>query len=279
MRARTSAGAHLCVGLDVCIDRLPASIDSTLSVQEQIICFNLGVVEATADIAAAYKPNIAFYEALGAVGWEALRRTVQGIRQLAPDTPVIIDAKRGDIGSTNERYARALFDELGADAITVHPYLGEEALRPFLDRAGTGVFVLTRTSNPGAGEFQDLMIAGVPLYRHVARRVTSSWQAEAELGLVVGATHTQELEQLRGDVAISVPILIPGIGAQGGDVEEAVSANLRRGSRSFLLSASRAITDAAIGQDYAGRARDAARALDCTIRTVASRKAASPASA
>lgn len=260
------------------MDRLPARIDPTLSVQERIICFNLGVVEATADIAAAYKPNIAFYEALGAVGWEALRRTVQGIRQLAPGTPVIIDAKRGDIGSTNERYARALFDELGADAVTVHPYLGERALRPFLDRGGTGVFVLTRTSNRGAGEFQDLMIAGVPLYRHVARRVTSGWQAEAELGLVVGATHPQELEQLRGDVPTSVPILIPGIGAQGGDLEAAVSANLRRGSRAFLLSASREITDAAIGQDYAGGARDAARALDRAIRTIASREAASPAS-
>ena len=201
--------------------------------------FNERVVEATLDIAAAFKPNTAFYEALGAAGWEALRQTVDHIHRVAPEIPVILDAKRADIGSTNEGYVRAIFDEVGADAVTVHPYLGEHALRPFLDRPGVGVFVLARTSNPGAGEFQDLLVDGLPLYRQVARRVARAWSAQARLGLVVGATYTRELEEIRADVSPDVPILIPGVGAQGGDLHAAVRANLQAGSRAFVINVSR----------------------------------------
>lgn len=264
--ARTATGAHLCVGLDTSAASLPEAIDRTLSAEERVVVFNERIVEATLDIAAAFKPNTAFYEALGAMGWEALRQTVGHIRRVAPEIPVIVDAKRGDIGSTNEGYVRALFDEVGADAVTVHPYLGEQALRPFLDRAGSGVFVLARTSNPGAGEFQDLLVDGLPLYRQVARRVTGAWSAQAQLGLVVGATYPRELEEIRADVAPEVPILIPGVGAQGGDLQAAVRANLQSGSRAFLINVSRGIAGAARGNDFADGARAAARELDDQIR-------------
>ena len=264
--ARTATGAHLCVGLDTAAAAVPGAIDRTLSAEERVVVFNECIVEATLDIAAAFKPNTAFYEALGAMGWEALRRTVAHIHRVAPEVPVIVDAKRGDIGSTNEGYVRALFDEVGADAVTVHPYLGEQALRPFLDRVGAGVFVLARTSNPGAGEFQDLLVDGVPIYRHVARAVTSGWSAQACLGLVVGATYPRELDEIRADVGPSVPLLIPGVGAQGGDLQASVRSNRQVGSRAFLISVSRGIVGAARGNDFADGARVAARELDDHIR-------------
>ncbi len=266
---RTAAGAHLCVGLDTSADSLPEAIDRTLSAQERVVAFNERVVEATRDIAAAFKPNTAFYEALGAAGWEALQQTVDHIHRVAPEIPVILDAKRADIGSTNEGYVRAIFDEVGADAVTVHPYLGERALRPFLDRPGVGVFVLARTSNPGAGEFQDLLVDGVPLYRQVARRVARDWSAQARLGLVVGATYTRELEEIRADISPEVPILIPGVGAQGGDLQAAVRANLQAGSRAFVINVSRAIAGAARGENFGDGARAAARDFDDQIRRAA----------
>jgi len=267
--ARTATGAHLCVGLDTSVASLPETIDRTLSAAERVVVFNERVVEATLDIAAAFKPNAAFYEALGAAGWEALRQTVAHINRVAPEIPVILDAKRADIGSTNEGYVRAVFDEVGADAVTVHPYLGEHALRPFLDRPGVGVFVLVRTSNPGAGEFQDLLVDGLPLYRQVARRVARVWSAQALLGLVVGATYTRELEEIRADVAPGVPILIPGVGAQGGDLQAAVRANLEAGSRAFVINVSRGIAGAARGENFGDGARAAARELDDQIRRAA----------
>ena len=137
--ARTATGAHLCVGLDTSPASLPDIIDRTLSAPERVLRFNECIVDATCDIAAAFKPNVAFYESMGAAGWDALRRTVDYIRRVAPGIPVLLDAKRADIGSTNEGYVRAVFDEIGADAVTVHPYLGEQALRPFLDRPGAGI--------------------------------------------------------------------------------------------------------------------------------------------
>jgi len=264
--AATASGAHLCVGLDPSVSALPDVIDPSLSPAERVVVFNKHVVEATLDIAAAFKPNAAFYEALGAAGWDALRRTVGHIHRLAPEIPVILDAKRADIGSTNEGYVHAIFDEVGADAVTVHPYLGEQALRPFLDRPGAGVFVLARTSNPGAGEFQDLRVDGLPLYRYVARRVAGAWSARARLGLVVGATYPRELEEVRADVPPEMPVLIPGVGAQGGDLEAAVRANLEAGSRAFLINVSRGIAGAARGDEFATGARAAARDFDDQIR-------------
>jgi orotidine-5'-phosphate decarboxylase len=186
---------------------------------------------------------------------------------------VLLDAKRADIGSTNEGYVRAVFDEVGADAVTVHPYLGEQALRPFLDRAGAGIFVLARTSNPGAGEFQDLLIDGLPLYRQVAKRVAGEWagRAQARLGLVVGATYPREMEEIRADISPEVPILIPGVGAQGGDLDASVRANVEAGSRAFIISVSRGIAVAARGDssDPGAAIRAAAQEFDAQIRRAA----------
>jgi orotidine-5'-phosphate decarboxylase len=267
--ARVASGAHLCVGLDTSLASIPDTIDPTLSAQERVVRFNKCIVDATRDVAATFKPNAAFYEAIGAAGWEALRRTVDHIHQVAPEVPVLLDAKRADIGSTNQGYVRAVFDEVGADAVTVHPYLGEQALRPFLDRPGAGVFVLARTSNPGAGEFQDLLVDEVPLYRHVARRVAGDWTARARLGLVIGATYPRELEEVRADIPPDVPILIPGVGAQGGDLEASVRANVEAGSRAFIISVSRGISGAAVGDDASAGIRAAALDFDAQIRRAA----------
>ena len=232
--------------------------------------FNRRIVERTAELACAYKPNAAFYEALGQEGFRALSETVAAIRRSAPDAAVILDAKRADIGSTNAGYVAAAFDQLGADAITVHPYLGGEALEPFLRREEKLVFVLARTSNPGAGEFQDLLADGAPLYRHVARAVATRWNGAGNCGLVVGATYPEEMRLVREDVPPGMPILVPGAGAQGGDVAAVVAANREAGSDAFLIAASRSILYASSGEDFAEAARAAAEALDAEIRAAAS---------
>ncbi len=262
-----AAGRHLAVGLDSDPARIPASVAPGAEPAERVIEFNREIVAATAGLAAAYKPNAAFYEALGADGFGALAETIAAIRTTAPDAAVILDAKRADIGSTNAGYVAAAFDRLGADAVTVHPYLGGEALAPFLERADKLVFVLARTSNPGAGELQDLVADGVPLYRHVARTVARNWNGAGNCGLVVGATYPDELRAVRGDVPATMPILIPGVGAQGGDVAAVVVANREAGSDAFLIAASRSIIYASSGEDFAAAVRDAAEALDAEIRS------------
>jgi orotidine-5'-phosphate decarboxylase len=264
-----AAGRHLAVGLDPDPTRVPNSAAPGASPAERVVEFNRAIVEATADVAAAYKPNSAFYEALGADGFHALSETVAAIRDAAPDAAVILDAKRADIGSTNAGYVAAAFGQLGADAITVHPYLGGEALAPFLERADKLVFVLARTSNPGAGELQDLVADGVPLYRHVARAVARDWNAAGNCGLVVGATYPEEMRAIREDVPATMPILIPGVGAQGGEVAAVVSANEEAGSNAFLIAASRSILYASSGSDFADAGRAAAESLDAEIRTAA----------
>lgn len=266
LAAHFARGRHLTIGLDTDPARLPESVAPGAAPAERVVAFNAAIVAATADLAAAYKPNVAFYEALGSEGFAALEETIAAIRREAPDAAVILDAKRADIGSTNAGYVAAAFDRLGADAVTVHPYLGGEALSPFLARAEKLVFVLARTSNPGAGEFQDLLSDGLPLYRHVARAVAGSWNAAGNCGLVVGATYPDELRAVRGDVPASMPILIPGVGAQGGDVGAVVAANRAAGSDAYLIAASRSILYASGGEDFADAARGAAAALDAAIR-------------
>jgi orotidine-5'-phosphate decarboxylase len=266
LAAHFAEGRHLAVGLDTDPARIPASVAPGAAPAERVVEFNRRIVEATAEVACAYKPNAAFYEALGEDGFQALEETIATIRERAPEAAVILDAKRGDIGSTNAGYVAAAFDRLGADAITVHPYLGGEALAPFLERNEKLIFVLARTSNPGAGEFQDLIADGVPLYRHVARAVASGWNATGNCGLVVGATYPDELRAVREDVAATLPILIPGAGAQGGDVGAVVAANREAGSDAFLIAASRSIVYASPGEDFAEAALVAASALDAEIR-------------
>jgi orotidine-5'-phosphate decarboxylase len=266
LRAHFAAGRHLVVGLDTDPARIPESLAPGAPPAARVIEFNRRIVEATADLVCAYKPNAAFYEALGADGFRALEETISAIRHSSPDAAVILDAKRADIGSTNAGYVTAAFDRLGADAITVHPYLGGEALSPFLERSEKLVFVLARTSNPGAGELQDLLTDGVPLYRHVARTVAGDWNAADNCGLVVGATYPDEMRAIREDIPAEMPILIPGVGAQGGDVAAVVAANRDAGSDAFLIAASRSIVYASAGEDFAEAARAEAQSLDAEIR-------------
>jgi orotidine-5'-phosphate decarboxylase len=266
LAAHFAAGRHLVVGLDTDPQRIPDSVAPGAPPAERVVEFNRRVVESTADLACAYKPNAAFFEALGADGFRALAETVAAIRGASPEAAVILDAKRADIGSTNAGYVTAAFDSLGADALTVHPYLGGEALQPFLQRAEKLIFVLARTSNPGAGEFQDLLADGLPLYRHVARAVAGEWNAAGNCGLVVGATYPEEMRAVREDVPAGMPILIPGAGAQGGDVAAAVAANCDAGSDAFLINSSRGILYASSGEDFADAARAAAQALNAEIR-------------
>ncbi len=262
-----SSGRHLTVGLDTDPERIPESVAPGADPAERVVEFNRAIVGATGELAAAYKPNAAFYEALGDPGFRVLAETIAAIRAAAPGAAVILDAKRADIGSTNAGYAVAAFEQLGADALTVHPYLGGEALSPFLERADKLIFVLARTSNPGAGELQDLVADGLPLYRHVARAVARDWNGAGNCGLVVGATYPDEMRTVREDVPPEMPILVPGVGAQGGDVAAVVEANRGAGGDAFLIAASRSILYASGGEDFADAARTAAEALDAEIRS------------
>jgi orotidine-5'-phosphate decarboxylase len=244
--------SFLCVGLDPDPARLP---------EKDVAAFNRAIVEATADLACVYKPNLAFYEALGPQGMEVLQRTVEAIPK---GIPVIADGKRGDIGSTAQAYARALFDVYGFDAATVNPYLGGDALSPFLERADRGVFVLCRTSNPGGADLQDRLIAADagarPLYEVVAELARDKWNAHGNVGLVVGATYPEELGRIR-QLCPDMTFLLPGVGAQGADVAAAVRNALDEGGGGFIITSSRQILYASSGRDYAQAARRAAQAL------------------
>jgi len=265
LASHNAEGRHLVVGLDTDPERLPSALDPAVSPADRVVSFNRAIVEHTADLVCAYKPNAAFYEALGQDGFRALKETVALIRRLAPTAIVILDAKRADIGSTNIGYVHALFDELGADAVTVHPYLGREALGPFLERAEKLVFVLARTSNPGAGEFQDLLFEGTPLYRRVAQSVAENWNSGGNCGLVVGATYPEELRLIREDVGAELPVLVPGVGAQGGDLAAVVDLHREADSDAYLINASRSILYASSGSDFATAARHEAQSIVMAI--------------
>lgn len=259
-----SRGNFVCVGLDPDIWKIPAKHiphSKYLDAAQLILVFNKMVVDATKDLVCAYKPNVAFYENHGAEGLVALRVTIEYINEVASDVPVILDAKRADIGNTNVGYVGMAFDYLHADAITVHPYLGAEALQPFFARTEKGVIVLCRTSNPGAGEFQGLDISGdvvpgrhMPLYKYVAHRVACDWNKNGNCALVVGATYPKELREVRGLIG-DMPILIPGVGAQGGDVEKIVSAGKDSRGQGMIINSSRGIIFASQEADFAEVAR------------------------
>jgi orotidine-5'-phosphate decarboxylase len=259
VRDRWEGDRSVCVGLDSDINQIPKFLfRDFMDVEDPVFRFNVGIIKATAGIVCAFKPNIAFYEACGEEGISALRRTIEYIHRNT-DVPVILDAKRADIGNTNAGYVRFIFEYLGADAVTVHPYLGREALQPFLERKDKGVFVLCRTSNPGAGEFQDLRVEGEPLYCHVARHIASEWNGNENCGLVVGATYLEELRKVR-EIVGDMPILIPGIGAQGGDLERTVLAGKNSQGQGMIINSSRGIIFASKGKDFAEAAeREALR--------------------
>ena len=258
-------GNFVCVGLDSDFNKIPEFLRVHVAHKgTTIIMFNREIVSATRDIVCCYKPNIAFYEAYGAEGIEALRHTIMDIHDIAPDVPVILDAKRADIGNTNAGYVQLAFDYLNVDAITLHPYLGAEALQPFLARTEKGVIVLCRTSNPGAGEFQDLSVNGEPLYCFVARRVANEWNKGGNCALVAGATYPDELREVRFIVG-DMPILIPAIGAQGGDVEKTVLAGKDSRGSGMIINSSRGIIFASNGADFAEVSRRETKQLNNLI--------------
>lgn len=274
--ARTNKSL-VCVGLDV---------DPALMPVADVRKFNRAIVDATKDLVCAYKPNIAFYEALGLEGLEALRDTVAHIRKVAPDVVLLCDAKRGDIDSTSAKYAEAIFDYWGFDAVTVNGYMGEDSLLPFFNYADKGVFVLCRTSNPGAHEFQDITISPnasevavdnseqkMPLYEWMAIR-SSEWNTNGNIGLVMGATSPDQLRAVRRRCS-GMPILIPGIGAQGGELEASVrngivrSADGQAASPNVLINSARGIIYAdRTAKGFADGARRAAARLRDGINRV-----------
>jgi orotidine-5'-phosphate decarboxylase len=232
-RAVSENDSLLCVGLDPDHHKLPPGVGQ--------FEFNKRIIDATADLACCFKPNPAFYEALGAEGVAELKRTCDYLRERVPGAPIIIDAKRGDIGNTNAGYVEYAFDYLGADAVTVPPYMGGESLEAFFASEDRAVLVLCRTSNPGAGEFQDLEVEGEKLYLRVARAVAEKWNDRGNVGLVVGSTYPQELSETRQIVGGAMPILVPGTGTQGGDLESSLKAGLNDDGRGLIINASRAV--------------------------------------
>lgn len=236
-RRMEAVNSLLCVGIDPDFEKLPQRFRGHADPQRM---FGEWIVDQTADYAAAVKLNAAFYEARGAEGVAEMERTIECVRERHPELVTICDAKRADIGNTNKGYVEAIFDRMGFDAVTLHPYLGREALEPFLSRRDKMCIVLCRTSNAGAGEFQDLDVGGKPLWLRVAERVSGEWDVDGNCALVVGATYPEEMQRVR-EVAPRTTFLVPGIGAQGGDVAAAVTAGLDKHGAGMLLAASRSI--------------------------------------
>lgn len=273
LEAQWAKGKFVCVGLDSEYGKIPESVRQGRTINEAIGAFNREIVRRTGDLVCAYKPNIAFYEAHGEKGLTALAHTISDIHDLSPDVPVILDAKRADIGNTNSGYVQMAFDYLGADAITVHPYLGAEAMKPFLDRPEKGIIVLCRTSNPEAGEFQDLEVSAywentahpMKLYEYVALRASTKWNKNGNCAVVVGATYPEELKCVRRIVG-QMPILIPGIGAQGGDLEKTIEAGKDSRGQGIIINSSRGIIFASNGPDFAEAARRETQKLHDAIQ-------------
>lgn len=250
--AERQNGSLLCVGLDPEPTKFPAGLKGDAS---RIYDFCARIVDATADLAIAFKPQIAYFAAHRAEG--QLEQLMEHMRRNAPQVPVILDAKRGDIGSTAEQYAREAFERYGADAVTLSPFMGFDSVEPYLRHQGKGAFLLCRTSNPGGADLQGQRLAGIEgepfLYEHVARLAQGPWNLNGQLGLVVGATYPAEIERVRA-LAPTVPLLIPGVGAQGGDAVATVRAGWRPDAP-IVVNSSRAICYASAGEDFADAAR------------------------
>jgi len=262
LRARWHASnSLLCVGLDPDLAKFP---DAFVDDDDALFSFCRDIADATAEFACAFKPQIAYFAAHNG-GEAALQRLIAHINGAYPDIPVILDAKRGDIGSTAEQYALEAFDRFGADAVTLNPYMGRDSAAPFLQRNDRGCVFLCHTSNPGARDFQELVVSGAngdnaQLYQHVARTIARDWNGDGNCALVVGATFPQELKVIR-DIVGDMPLLIPGIGAQGGDVEAVVRNGKTADGSGLMINSSRGILYAASDAGYADAAADAARAL------------------
>ena len=258
-RAWEKNDSLLCIGLDPEIERFPGAVRAQPA---PIFEFNRAVIDATADLVCAYKPQFAHYAAIGAE--EQLERTIAYVHSRHPHVPVILDAKRGDVGHTAERYAAEAFERYGADAVTVNPYLGGDALEPFLRHADKGVLILCRTSNPGAGDLQDLAVGPRPLYQVVAELAAARWNSRGNCLLVVGATYPAELAAVRALVG-DMPLLVPGVGAQGGSVARVVASGQTHAGTGLIISSSRGVLYGGPGADFPGAVRAAAGALRAEI--------------
>jgi len=245
----------VCVGLDSELQRIPELLQQN---DHPIFEFNKSIVDATADLVCAYKPQFAYYAAEGAE--TQLSMTIDYIHEQYPNIPVILDAKRGDIGSTARMYVKEVFDRFKADAVTVNPFLGRDALDPFLDRKEKGVIILCRTSNPGARDIQDLETQGRRLYEVIAQKASGEWNSNSNVLLVVGATYPEELKEIRAIVG-EMPFLVPGIGAQGGDIKAAVENGKTPQGTGMIINSSRGIIFAGSGPDFAEASREAADTL------------------
>ena len=247
----------LCVGLDTDPSLLPLHLGST---PQSVLQFNKEIIAATHDLVCAYKMNLAFYEALGKNGWDVLHETMATV----PSGIVTIgDGKRADIGNTSEQYARALFRDLNFSAITANPYMGADSIEPFLREEDRGVFVLALTSNPGSKDFQRLKVGSAPLYKKVVQ-TAKKWNTRKNIGLVVGATHPRELKEIRSMVP-EMPILIPGIGKQGGDLRQSIKYGCDKEGLSALVNVGRAVLYASKGEDFAAAARSEALRINNEI--------------
>lgn len=243
----------LCVGLDPDITKFPAHLQGK---SDAIASFCKAIIDATADVACAFKPQIAYFAALRAE--DQLEEICTYLRQKYPQIPIVLDAKRGDIGATAEQYAREAFERYNADAVTVNPYMGFDSVAPYLEWKDRGAIVLCRTSNPGGSDLQFLTVEGKPLYQHVAQLVANKWNTNGQCGLVVGATFPAELAEVRKIVG-DMPLLVPGIGAQGGDIQATVAAGKTPSGAGMMINSSRAIlyakADEKAGEDFAKAAR------------------------
>jgi orotidine-5'-phosphate decarboxylase len=257
----------LCVGLDPDIARFPGVLKGRV---DSVFEFCRAIIDATAPYACAFKPQIAYFAALAAE--DQLQAICDYLNQRYPDIPIVLDAKRGDIGATAEQYAREAFERYKADAVTVNPYMGFDSIEPYLQWAEKGVIVLCRTSNPGGSDLQFLKVDGMPLYQHVARLVAQQWNRHGQCGLVVGATFPQEIAEVRKIVG-DMPLLVPGIGAQGGDIESTVRAGQASDGMGMMINSSRAILYAkpVDGEGFADAAARVARETRDAINVYRSR--------
>lgn len=263
--AWTANNSLLCIGLDPDMQKLPAHLQGQ---PNAIYTFCKAIIDATADLACAFKPQIAYFAAMRAE--EQLEAICRYLHDQYPHIPIILDAKRGDIGATAEQYAREAFERYRADAVTVNPYMGFDSVAPYLEWTDRGVIVLCRTSNPGGSDLQFLNIEGRPLYQHVAQLVAEKWNTNGQCGLVVGATFPNELEQVRHIVG-DMPLLVPGIGAQGGDIQATVNAGKTGNGTGMMINSSRAIlyarADEQANETFAQAARrvaiDTRDAINC----------------
>jgi orotidine-5'-phosphate decarboxylase len=258
LAASRTNNSLLCVGLDPDVSKM----ENNGAVNKCVLFdFNKKIIDATSDLVCAYKPNTAFYEAFGESGIAQLKSTVDYIRSAYPHIPIIVDAKRADIGNTNTGSIDFVFSYLDADAVTVNPYMGKEALNPFLAEKDRGIIVLCRTSNVGSGEFQDLVVDGIPLYQRVAKNVVEHWNTNKNCLLVVGATYPEELREVRTIVGNEMIMLLPGVGAQGADIATALTSASNSSKSGVIINASRSVLYASSDSEYAVAARKVATKL------------------